>query len=252
MTAKRKYLSFCAQFKLAPLPLDQHKACMFVAYMAHTGMCQSSMSTYFSALRHLQVEAGLSPASREEWPKLQYTLRGIKRAQGSGPITQEIMIQIKASLFSSSFNRTHEEKVTLWAVCNIAFFGFMRTGEFMVRSRSEEPSIYGSDIQVNSHSSPTVIRILLRQAKTDTFGKGVLIHLGCIGVELCPVVALLNYMVIHPSVAGPLFITQEGLPLTKDMFVREVRTVLEAANLNPMNYAGHSFRGSEQQPRQLW
>ncbi len=89
---------------------------------------------------------------------------------------------------------------------------------------------------------PTVIRVLLRRAKTDLFGKGVFIHLGRTGADLCPVVAMLNYMVIRPKLAGPLFLNQEGQPLTKDTLIREVRAVLEAANLNPRSYAGHSFR----------
>ena len=51
-----------------------------------------------------------------------------------------------------------------------------------------------SDIAVDSHVNLTVVRVLLRKAKNDPFGKGVNIFLGRVeGSPLCPVAAVLLF-----------------------------------------------------------
>ena len=221
---------------------------MFVSYLSLMGLRQSSITTYLSALRHLQIEAGQTPTPRDEWPRLHYTLRGIKRAQSSTakmtrlPITREVMSRIQTTLFSPGYPLDYEEKVMLWAACNVGYFGFLRSGEFTVKNLSAEPAIFGSDVAVDSHSNPSRVRIRLRRSKTDAFGNGVYIYLGRTIMELCPVVAMLSYMAIRPKIVGPLFFRKGGQPLTKDSFLWDIRAVLEAAMLNPKEFAGHSFR----------
>ena len=52
-----------------------------------------------------------------------------------------------------------------------------------------------SDVQVNSHSSPSYLQITIKTSKTDTFRQGVTLFIGVSGGTLCPVSAVLNYMV---------------------------------------------------------
>lgn len=67
------------------------------------------------------------------------------------------------------------------------------------------------------------------------------LHLGHTGADLCPMSAVLEYMVARGSEAGPLFIWQDGKYLTRASFVKEVRAVLTVAGFNAVDYAGHSF-----------
>ena len=66
--------------------------------------------------------------------------------------------------------------------------------------------------------------------------------LGKTSSVVCPVVALLNYLAIRPGPAGPLFMFQDGSPLSRDQFVRKVKQALYAANVDKSQYSGHSFR----------
>ena len=131
-----------------------------------------------------------------------------------------------------------------WAAACLAFFGFLRSGEFTVESASATQAINADDVAVDSRSSPSVISVHLRFAKTDPFGKGVSVFLGKTDAPLCPVAAMLNYLAVRPAVAGPLFIHADGSPLLKSQFVAGVRRALAAANLDPRpsKYSGHSFR----------
>ena len=66
--------------------------------------------------------------------------------------------------------------------------------------------------------------------------------LGKTNDELCPVTALLQYLVRRGGRPGPLFQWQDRTPLSKAKFVEVVQQGLSAANLPSLQFAGHSFR----------
>ena len=66
--------------------------------------------------------------------------------------------------------------------------------------------------------------------------------LGKTGDDLCPVAALLSYLVIRGDKPGALFQWQDGTPLSETQFMEAVRQALTATHLPAKEYAGHSFR----------
>ena len=98
------------------------------------------------------------------------------------------------------------------------------------------------DICIDDPKSPAWIQVIIKASKTDPFRQGVTLHLGRTGADLCPVVAVLEYMVARGSEAGPLFMWQDGRYLTRASFVKEVRAALTVAGFNAADFAGHSFR----------
>ena len=56
---------------------------------------------------------------------------------------------------------------------------------------------------------------------------------------LCPLAAFLLYMARSKPGKGPLFQFENGRPLIRDHFMREV---LQQIGMEPKIYAGHSFR----------
>ena len=59
-------------------------------------------------------------------------------------------------------------------------------------------------------------------------------------MEICPVQAILPYLGMRGSKAGPLFITSEGRPLTRQLF-SSLSAILKKAGLDLTNYNTHSF-----------
>ena len=177
-------------------------------------------------------------------PVLQYVLRGVKRSPrpptpGRLPITPAILRTIKAQ-WASNHNY-----IMLWAACCVGFFGFFRAGEFTVRSQDDFDPAFAltlEDVAVDQHSNPSMVRIRLKQSKTDPFRRGVDVFLGRTGVDLCPVAALLASVAVRPHFRGPLFMFQEGTYLTRDRLVLAVRQALQQAGSDPSRYSGHSFR----------
>ena len=99
-----------------------------------------------------------------------------------------------------------------------------------------------NDIKVDSKQVPTAISVRIKQSKTDPFRQGVSIYFGRTDTLICPVAALLSYLVVRGSGEGPLFMLQGGQHLSRSLLVCHMRKALSAAGLNPENYAGHSFR----------
>ena len=184
---------------------------------------------------------GQPPPTQGSWPWLHYVTRGIRRSHAGVPkrirlpISKEIMLKLREVW--SSLTDTFTARM-LWAAACLGFFGFMRCGEFC--HSASESSLMLSDIAVDSHVNPTVVRVLLRKAKNDPFGKGVNIFLGRVeGSSLCPVAAVLQFLALRSS---SLFIHENGSPLSRSTFVGKVKEALAAASIPQQNYSGHSFR----------
>ena len=97
------------------------------------------------------------------------------------------------------------------------------------------------DVTVDSQSDPKLIKAVLKLSKTDQLGKGVEVYMGKTGCTLCPVAAILAYMVQRGSRPGQFFLFKDGEPMTKAKFVQHVRAALHSAGLPHNDFAGHSF-----------
>ena len=114
----------------------------------------------------------------------------------------------------------------------------MRAGEFTSQS-STDATLLANDVAVDSRSNPQVLIVHLRHSKTDPFSAETHLFLGRTGDILCPVAAVLGYLAVRPSNPGPLFVLQDGTPLSRAHLVTSMREALSQAGENT---SGHSFR----------
>ena len=133
----------------------------------------------------------------------------------------------------------------LWAAYTTCSFGFLWSGE--IRTRTDQSFDTAEDllvvgVTVDSIQHPWLIRLHLKASKMDTFKEGADIHLPCTGDELCPVVALLSWLVHRGNLVGPLFHFQLGNPLTSARLVTKLRRALSAMCRDTDRYLDHSFR----------
>ena len=67
-------------------------------------------------------------------------------------------------------------------------------------------------------------------------------YLGRTNVDVCPVAAVLAYMVIRGPAPGPFFRFEDGKYLTRGCFVAAVRAALKQSSIDDSKYSCHSFR----------
>jgi len=84
----------------------------------------------------------------------------------------------------------------LWAACCLALFGFLRISEFTVPCHTDyDPSLHLSlqDISIDNRGNPCILKVNIKQSKTDPFQQGVQIYLGATDTPLCPILGMLPY-----------------------------------------------------------
>jgi len=158
------------------------------------------------------------------------------------PITPDLLRKIKGVWD----DRAHEvDVVMLWAACCLAYFGFMRIGELTVPTDDGYDTLSHlswGDVMVDNPTRPSRMEVRIKASKTDPFRQGVSIFIGRVASDLCPVSAMLAYMVVRGKEAGPLFRFGDGKPLTRQRLVAAVKDVLDKTDVDPGQYSRHSFR----------
>ncbi len=243
-----RYLRFCSDYGVSPFPASEQNLCFFVGSLFRDGLTGSTVKSYLSGIRHSQIAVGLDDPHISSMPQLEYVVKGArKKSAGRSsrprlPITPAILRRLR-SVWSIDPNRF--DATMLWAASCMCFCGFLRSGEAVVPSDiGFDPSVHlcHGDVLVDNTSHPQYLTVRLKASKTDPFRKGVTVYLGVTGTELCPVAAVLNFMVLRGNTVGPFFRFSNGRFLTRDRFVAQLRKALQAAGFDPKQFAGHSFR----------
>ena len=97
------------------------------------------------------------------------------------------------------------------------------------------------DITVDDPARPSRMEVRIKASKTDPFREGISLFIGKVATDLCLVSAMLAYLVVRGSHAGPLFKFSDGKPLTRQRLVTAVKEALDAAGVESGQYSGHSF-----------
>jgi len=99
-----------------------------------------------------------------------------------------------------------------------------------------------SDVALDNTEFPTLIQITLKQSKGYQFRKGSQICLGKTGHVICPVHALVQYLVNRGGTPGPLFVWPNHKALTRTSFSSALNKALKQLNMDPHQFNTHSFR----------
>ena len=75
---EHKYLSFCNEFSITPIPTSENVLCYFAACMAQQNLSASTIRTYLSGIRQLQIAGGFPDPLTDHMPRLHQVLKGIK------------------------------------------------------------------------------------------------------------------------------------------------------------------------------
>ena len=154
------------------------------------------LKVYLNGIRFHYLQLGIKNPLCNSSPNLERLhaiLRAIKSIQGSAvrrrlpifDILHNMCKRIRKGLFSPFLN------IMLEAALTVAFFGFLRCGEFTCKSVFD-PRINLTRYDVSIDEASSSVKILLKTSKTDPFQQGVVVNLFRTGHSVCPVTAMLT------------------------------------------------------------
>ena len=88
-SAKKRYLQFCKDKSLSPLPAPEKQLCQFVSSLAIQSLCHNTIKSYLAAIRHLHIAEGYGDPHIHAMTRLEQVLKGIKMIQSKGPKKRE-------------------------------------------------------------------------------------------------------------------------------------------------------------------
>lgn len=179
-------------------------------------------------------------------------LRALKRRNNTArapraPVTFKLLCKICHRLRQGLLESFQD--ILMRTVCTIAFFGFLRCGEFTVSATAFDPAINLCVGDVTFMDDATVV-LRLKASKMDPFRHGIDIRLCATGHIVCPYVALREYLAIRGTLGNnrcykqPLFIESPTTrnPLSRNAFLTLLNTVLVCIGESNTDIKGHSFR----------
>lgn len=97
------------------------------------------------------------------------------------------------------------------------------------------------DLQLDSTSNPSCLRLQIKCSKTDPFRQGCFIYLhhGC--TSICPIASVMAYLHLRSPTSGPLFLHKDGHPPTRAQLSNFLQSTLSAAGITE-SFSGHIFR----------
>ena len=93
------------------------------------------------------------------------------------------------------------------------------TGSFRLRELLPDTSKFNptmqltwGDVAIDSHQHPTMVQIHLKKSNCDQFGAGSDVVVGRTGLEICPVMAIVDYTTARGDRPGPFFTLDSTTP----------------------------------------
>jgi hypothetical protein len=213
-----------------------------------------TIKIYLAGVRHFYIAHAVSSplCSAVQLHRLQLVLRGVRKSQINIkrtrlPITFPILNRIVHDWLRGVAGAYDGQMLA--AAASLAFFGFLRCGEFTTNVNKDPqveatPCLSLGSISFNADSTSFVLT--LPASKTDVFRQGIKLHFHKSQSSVCPVKVMLSYIALRRSAGAsdsdPLFITSRGRILSRLCFVSSMKLALRRVGLNPDAYNGHSLR----------
>jgi len=253
-TAKRyaavwkKYVCVCKCMGWTPLPTTEEKAIAYVVSLAAEGVQAATVKYHLAGIRQAQIKAGLKAPDWGAMAKLSQIRTGIARHRAvSGPsvaVRNPVTLgHLKA--MQAVWKKCGGRGVMLWAAACMCFFGCLRAGEALAPDAGGFDSnahLTFDDVRVDDLEKPRVVLVRIKESKMDRLRRGATVSLGWTGEGICPVKAVLHFIVQRKSGPGPFFSDEAGKALTRREFVSEVKKALSSAGMTNHDISGHSFR----------
>ena len=243
--AQHMFLQFCHCYSLLPIPADQETLLYFATFLAGAKCLQhGTIIRYLYGVHALHINMGLLDPLKGAL-RLHKCLRAIHFL--SNPESHKLAFTYNLLVLVQPLHQFLAQQVLCTAL-TMAHFGLLWTGEFMVDQEQFDPASHlcVQDV-IPSLTAQLVLRYItihLKSSKTDPFGQGIDVIIGCSSTQVCGACAAWDLIQSHQlKQASPVqpFFQLSGQPLSRDVVVGHIKGLLAKLGLNPSLYSGHSL-----------
>ena len=235
-------MEFCKKVNVDPVPVSAYIISLYIAYMADVKRYKfSTIQNYLTIVKHLHRANDYQDPTKDNW-LVQHVLKGAKRELGAAQDAATPIEPTHLHTIRRALNLNSVGDLTFWVACLIAFFGFLRPGNFLSESSIFNPA---RDLSIDALSVVNEdFYLTLTWTKTIQFRERVLViplpHMHA--HPLCPASALIRLLKMYArknaSPEEPLLQVdlEQNMPLSYKTFIGRLRSILGGA------FSGHSFR----------
>ena len=224
------------------LPVHPNVLAMYIAQLDEEGLAPASVRSAISAIGwYHRINSLPDPTGGLALRRL---LLGLKK---TGPPPRQVKALQKDLLFTICSLLTAyplEEYLlrALKAIFLLAYHACLRIGE-VVESGSAAHTLLLSDIKLMNKSEPVpAIRLTLRSFKFSRKPARLLLSPHPSDAH-CPVVALLKFLELRSSAAGPIFVHKNnGRNINRAFVAKHLSRLLALAGRDPKDFNTHSLR----------
>ena len=241
-----KFSSFCLdEFKLSPFTSGSHQIVSYIAFLHQAGYSSSSIRCQLSAISFFykindihdytqsflvkKVIQGSSKSSIKSLPRL--------------PVTVDILTTLLSAL--PKIGLVGYKLLMFRSMFTLAFYAFLRIGEYTVQSQSVvSPHVLSIDNVhiIKCKKRWSELRVTFSSFKHSKMHHPVTLCIKSKSSVTCPVMFMSRYLSCRPKKMGPLFILQDCIPVSTRYFSQVFRSCIEYLSLDPKSYTPHSFR----------
>ncbi len=228
------------------MPPNETVLCAWVVSQA--GRIQyKTIKAHLCAIRSLAIDQGHEVPTFEKMNRLQRVLRGIRRVHGDRNGASLSRLPITANILRTMYphlNLSRHNDRMMWCAMVTSMVLMLRCGEIAVTHRTNPPPLLRRHLEWKHRSE---YELTIPTSKTDPFRVGTTLHAYQSGHIICPVTAMHEYLDQFPSYVrhtptSPLFMFDDGNPLTRTALIGCVRTLAIRVGIDPLRCNGHSFR----------
>lgn len=188
---------------------SENSITQYIAYLQLSDKKHSTILSHLSALKFYCKTNGVDGTALTT-PRVAAALKGIQNLEASGPAKRHgcTISQLKAMCKRAKVVYPDFEFRLVSAVFKIAFFGFLRVGEYSATAANHHLMVGDCSVVNNA--------LMLRIPSSKTNRRPVTIKLvPCKDLSLCPVAAYKTYQKVRPKVTNrQLFLGADGKPLS--------------------------------------
>ena len=228
--------------KFKCFPISESSMARFIVFLMNKGYKPSTIQTNVAALGYYHNILGLpSPTNSFTIKKLILGAKRISPTQDQRlPVTLHILhtfVRVIDRLFSSPF-----EMRLYSAMILVAFHAFLRVGEYTTKGDNQSHTIQRENIKFSAQNGKlrgmTITLFHYKHSKgqvTLDFKVGA-------KAKFCPVQALARHISSTGPRTGPIFINQDGSPVSSSQFSSIFKFIVLGAKMDPKSFKPHGLR----------